>query len=282
MATKATTDSVKNKLANPGAQSIQAAQDPATKINGLLTRMGPELQRALPKHMSADRLARIALTTIRQNPKLLQCETASLLGAVMQAAQLGLEPNLLGQCYLVPFKDNKTGKFNVQFIVGYKGYIELMRRSGDITSIVANPVYENDEFELEYGLNEKLYHKPCLDGERGALRLFYAYSRFKDGGHAFCCMSVDEINKVRDKYSKSKDRGPWVDEYESMCKKTVIRQLAKFMPLSVEIAENLVQDETYKSDILGDSRPIDYETGEIIEMVDITVTTEEIEEQPAG
>lgn len=266
----ASTEGLTNKLQTKTQNKPAAAQDPASKIHGLLTKMGPELQKALPKHITADRMARIALTCIRQNPKLLECETASLLGSIMSAAQLGLEPGLLGLCYLVPYKDNKTGKTNAQFQIGYKGYIELMRRSGKITSVVAQEVCENDEFELEYGLEEKLFHKPCITGDRGPAMGYYAYARFIDGGHAFVFMTMQEIIRIRDKYSKSADRGPWRDEFDAMAKKTAIKQLAKYMPMSVELAENLSLDETMRRDVLSDEIiSVDYETGEIIDMGEI-------------
>src|SRR5690606_28083055 len=119
-----------------------------------------EIARALPRHMDPDRMLRIAMTVVRQTPDLQKCTVPSVLGALMQAAQLGLEPGILGHCYLVPFRNGRTGQHEVQFIIGYKGLIDLARRSGNIQSIAAHPVYENDLFEFEYGLNERLRHVP--------------------------------------------------------------------------------------------------------------------------
>lgn len=256
---KASTDDLKNKLAKriemQGSASVP--QDPASTINGYLKKMMPEISRALPKHLDGNRLTRIALTTIRTNPKLLECNVPSLLAAVMMSAQLGLEPGLLGHCYFVPFYNSRTKSSDVQFIIGYKGLIDLVRRSGEVTSIVANEVYDKDHFEFEYGLDEKLVHKPYLSGDRGALKCFYAYARYKDGGHAFMVMSKDEIDRIRDKYSKAKNFGPWVDEYANMAKKTVIRQLIKYMPISVEVMRNVSVDETTRSDFHEDPRHVD-------------------------
>ena len=159
----ATNQSVKNQLAkkNGNGEGNKPAS-PAQTIAAYLKKMGPEIEKALPKHMDADRMARIALTTIRTNPQLLECTVPSLMGAVMQAAQLGLEPGLIGHCYFVPFWNNKKKQREVQFIIGYKGMIDLARRSGHIESIYAHCVYENDEFEYELGLHPKLVHKPAL------------------------------------------------------------------------------------------------------------------------
>lgn len=151
-----------------------------------MKKMAPRFAEVLPKHMSMDRMSRIALTTIRTNPKLLECKVSSLMGAVMQAVQLGLEPGLLGHCYILPYKSEAT------FIIGYKGMIDLARRSGHIQSIYAHAVYENDEFEYELGLHPQLKHKPSF-GDRGEFIGAYAVAHFKDGGHQMEFMPKSEI-----------------------------------------------------------------------------------------
>src|SRR5690554_3088052 len=135
-------------------------------LTALIERQKPEIARALPKHMDPDRLARIATTVLRQTPQLGQCTPESFLGALMTCAQLGLEPGPLGHAYLVPFKNNKTGMFEVTFIPGYRGLVELARRSGQVQSVQAHVVREGDRFDYEFGLNPKLEHKPAgSDGE---------------------------------------------------------------------------------------------------------------------
>lgn len=252
--TSDTTD-LKNKLAekvagtknknneNDLAAVEQQAQDPALTIHAYLKKMLPEIQRAMPKHLDADRLARLALTTMRTNPKIMECSLPSLMGAVMQAAQLGLEPGLLGHCYLVPFYNKHTNKQDVQFIIGYKGLLDLVRRSGEITAIAAHEVREHDQFSFQYGLEEQLLHQPKIDGERGEVYAYYAYARFKDGGHAFLVMSRQEMLAYRDRFAKSKS-GPWATDFDAMAKKTVLRQLVKYLPLSVEVFHQLSSDET--------------------------------------
>lgn len=247
----ATNADVKNALANRTNgkdNSVQAQpQSPTQTIAAYLKKMGPEIARALPKHMDADRLARIALTTIRTNPKLLEASIPSLLGAVMQAAQLGLEPGLIGHCYFVPFKNGKTGQTEVQFIIGYRGMIDLARRSGQIVNIYAHTVHEKDEFDYELGLHPKLVHKPA-EGDRGELKFVYAVAHFKDGGYQFEVMSKAEIEKRRQR-SKAANSGPWVTDYEEMAKKTVIRHMWKYLPISIEIQQQAAQDETVRRDI---------------------------------
>lgn len=236
------------------AQLASKAGAPATKgttLNDLFNDMKPAIAQAIPKHMTPERLLRIATTSIRQNPKLKVCTPQSLLGAVMQCAQLGLEPSILGHAYLVPYRNKKKDGERVwhedecQFQIGYKGLIELARRTGQISSIMAHGVHEKDEFEYEYGINDKLRHVPA-DGDRGAILKYYAVAKFKDGGYAFIVMSKRDIEIHRDKFSKTSKYGPWVDHFDEMAKKTVLKALMKYMPISVEFQRAVDQDETTK------------------------------------
>jgi len=251
---------LKNQLAGRAAA-------PATKgptIMDLFEQMKPAIAQAIPQHMTPERLLRIATTSIRTNPKLRICSPESLLGAVMQCAQLGLEPSVLGHAYLVPYRNKKKDAQGrdlgwideAQFQIGYKGLIELARRTGQISSIMAQAVHEKDEFEYEYGINEKLKHVPA-DGERGPVIKYYAYAKFKDGGYSFLVMSKADIELHRDRFSKSKNRqgqiyGPWLDHFDEMAKKTVLKALMKYMPISVEFAKAVAADETTKREIAPD------------------------------
>lgn len=228
-----------------GALSNIATREPAKgkTINDLFEQMKPAIAQAIPKHLTPDRLLRIATTSIRTNPKLKVCSPESLLGAVMQCAQLGLEPSILGHAYLIPYKNK--GVDECQFQIGYKGLIELARRTGQISSIMAQAVHQNDEFEYEYGINEKLRHVPA-DGDRGPVVKYYSYAKFKDGGYSFMVMSRQDIVIHRDKFSKAKNFGPWVDHFDEMAKKTVLKSLMKYMPISVEFQRAVDQDETTK------------------------------------
>ena len=217
-------------------------------IQSMLSKMGPQIAMCLPKHLTAERLTRIALTCLRQNPKLQECEPTSFIASIMQAAQLGLEPGVLGQCHLIPFWNNKAKRMECQFMAGYRGLIDLSRRSGNIVSIIARAVYENDVFNFEFGLNELLEHKPSLIN-KGEVVAFYAVAILKDGGHQFEVMSKNEINEIRDNYSKSKDKGPWETSYDEMAKKTVLRRLFKWLPASPEMQKAAILDELEEAGI---------------------------------
>lgn len=224
---------------------------------------------ALPKHINTDRFVRIAITTIRQNPKLAQCSQESLLGALMVSAQLGLEPGTLGQCYLIPY-----GR-ECQFQIGYKGMIELLRRSGQLKDIYAYSVYENDDFEITYGLDRNLIHKPNLENKGNFLGC-YCVAILKDGAKAFEYMTKEEIETHAKKFSKTFGNGPWKTDFEAMSHKTVVKKMLKWLPLSVEFLENIEKDdksfkvtETKNAEdieiIESDGDIINAETGEFIE-----------------
>lgn len=254
-----------NQLSEKLAEKAVAPTEKGKTLNDLFNDMKPAISQAIPKHMTPERLLRIATTSIRQNPKLRVCTPQSLLGAVMQCAQLGLEPSILGHAYLIPYrnKNRDTGQYEdeCQFQIGYKGLIELARRTGQISSIIAHAVYENDEFEYEYGINDNLRHVPT-DGDRGAVVKYYAVAKFKDGGYAFTVMSKRDIEIHRDKFSKTKNYGPWVDHFDSMAKKTVLKELMKYMPISVEFQKAVDQDETTKH--------FDGQAEDMSEIIDIT------------
>lgn len=210
-------------------------------VSSLLERLKPQMKMALPAHMTADRMVRIALTELRKSPKLSECEPMSFVASVMLCAQLGLEVGVLGQAFLVPFRNNKTGTTDCQFILGYKGMIDLARRSGEIISIAAHCVYSNDAFTYSYGLNESLEHKPTTN-ERGTFVAVYAVAKLKGGGHQFEVMSKIDVNFIRSK-SKSSSSGPWVTDYDEMARKTAIRKLFKYLPASVEMQQAVSYEE---------------------------------------
>ena len=236
----ATNEKLKNQLTN---RKESAPVTPEQTVEAYMKKMAPRMAEVLPKHMDMNRMSRIALTTIRTNPKLLECAVPSLMGAVMQAVQLGLEPGLLGHCYILPYKREAT------FVIGYKGMIDLARRSGHIQSIYAHAVHENDEFEYELGLHPKLEHKPS-HGERGAFIGAYAVAHFKDGGYQMEFMPKSEIEKRRKRSAAANSSySPWSSDYEEMAKKTVVRYMFKYLPISIEVQTQARQDEVVRKDI---------------------------------
>lgn len=216
-----------------------------TDFPGLLKAFQSEIARALPRHLNPDRMARIALTEFRKNPRLGQCNPRSVFAAVVQASQMGLEPGLMGQAYLVPYKEE------CQLIPGYQGLIELVRRSGKVRRIEAHVVYERDRFVYRTGLHTVLEHEPVLDGERGEMRLAYAVAEFDASGDAYHVevMSRRQIEAIRDrsqnvqrakKYDKTT---PWDTDPEEMWRKTVLRRICKFLPKSAELVAAIALEE---------------------------------------
>lgn len=192
----------------------------------------------LPKHVTADRLMKIALSLTSKDGNLLACNQMSVLRCVVGAASVGLEVGgLLGEAYLVPFKGECT------LIIGYKGLIKLARQSGEIKSIRARVVYKSDEFQVEYGLRETITHKPNLESsdlKDEDIIAVYAVAEFKEGEPQFEVMTRAQVDKIRGR-SASANSGPWVTDYAEMAKKTVIRRLSKVMPLSPEKAQAYTQ-----------------------------------------
>ncbi len=223
-------------------------------LKDLLTRAAPALAQVAPKHLTADRLVKIALSATSRNPDLLACSPASVLRAVMQGAEMGLEVGgMLGEAYLVPFKNKHTKAIEATFIPGYRGLLKLARNSGLLKTVEAHVVYEQDVFELEFGLTPRLVHKPCMKGERGAVVCAYAIAHFKDGGHQMDVMTVAELDAIK-KRSQASDSGPWVTDEPEMQKKTVVRRLSKYLPLSPELAAAVAHDEAVDS---GELQTID-------------------------
>lgn len=225
-------------------------------IADLIKAMESEIKKALPEVMTPERFTRIALSSLNTTPKLCECTQMSFLAALMNAAQLGLEPNTpLGQAFLIPY--NNKGIMECQFQIGYKGLLDLSYRNPQMQMISAQAVYENDEFNYELGLNPQLFHKPTL-GERGKIRLFYGLFKLTNGGFGFEVMSKTAMDKFAKDYSKSYELSysPWKTNYESMAKKTVIKKALKYAPLQTDFRKALSLDETVKNNICEDMNEV--------------------------
>jgi recombination protein RecT len=198
----------------------------------LLEQSKQQIEIALPKTIKSDRFVRVALTEIRKSQQLQACHPVSILASVMQAAQLGLEfGTTLGQAYLIPYK----GECTLQ--IGYRGLISLVLRSRDVRKLEARAVYEGDFFEFEFGTESKITHKPC--GDTRNLTHVYAVATFPDGTTQFDVMTRYQIEEVRDKYSKAKEKDTWTKSFDEMAKKTVVRRIVKMLPISAEVGEAL-------------------------------------------
>lgn len=229
--------------------------------------MEAQFEAAMPKGAEATQLIRDALTALRTQKNLDRCDHLSVLGALMTCAQLGLRPNVpsLGHAWLLPFKkrENVGGKWRdawqCQLIMGYQGYRELAQRSGQIASVVGRVVYENDTFDIEYGLEEKLVHKPFRGGHRGEPTDYYAVVKYTNGGYSFWSMSKTEAEEHRDKYAMARKKnhetgqetivGPWRDEFDTMAVKTTFLKLSKWMPKTSELAAAIAADGTVRVDL---------------------------------
>lgn len=225
----------------------------AAKIK-LIRAMNGELDNALPpaikKVLTPDRMTRLVVTAMRQVRNLDQCTFPSLAGALMVAAQLGLEPcTPLGHCYLIPRKNGRTGQFECTFQLGYQGMLELAYRTETIKSVTAKSVHANDEFIYEEGLDDRLVHRPYLNGDRGPVIAYYAIIKFINGGHAFDVMTYTDMVQHMERfapkdYLSKRVTGPWATDFDEMAKKTMVRRLFKMMRKSTDIiAKATVYDE---------------------------------------
>ena len=262
-----------NNIIQKQATSMQSNGEKKTLQQYIKTMEG-EIKKALPSVITPERFTRMVLSAISTNPKLGSCTPASFLGAMMSAAQLGLEPNTpLGQAYILPYKNN--GTLEAQFQIGYKGLIDLAYRSGEVEVIQSHIVYENDEFECEYGIDTKLSHKPAMK-DRGEPIKVYAVFKTKSGGYGFEVMSMEDVKAHAAKYSKAYNSSfsPWKTNFEEMAKKTVLKRVLKYAPLKSDFVRAVVQDETIKSTISEDM----YDVSNEVEFVD--VESEAIEVDP--
>lgn len=271
----------KNLIQKQGGQ-MSAAKAEKKKMQAYIKAMEPAIKKALPSVITPERFTRMVLSALSSTPKLAECSPQSFLAAMMTAAQLGVEPNTaLGQAYLLPYRNH--GQMECQFQLGYKGLIDLAYRSGEVSVIQAHTVYENDVFEYELGMDPKLRHVPAK-ADRGEAVAYYAMFKTKDGGYGFEVMSVDDVQRHAQRYSKSYGNGssPWRSNFDEMAKKTVLKRALKYAPLKSDFVRGVAQDETIKAELSDemyavpdetvfeaegeeiDSTAVDTETGEVI------------------
>lgn len=246
------TDTTDTAPVRDALEQVAKRGDEKTVLD-LLERMKPELEKALPREVTAERFVRIVTTELRRTPALLDCQPESLLGAMMLSAQLGLEPGPLGLVYFVPFKRQ------VEFVVGYRGYLELALRSGMVKDVFAANVREGDEFDYVYGTQAKLSHRPMgADNEREIIAS-YAVARLRSGGAPFIVTYHDDWERARSASALgAKNLGPWRDDRAAMIRKTSVRRLEPFLPKTPVLTRAFVRDET-------DAPLIDETTAEIPE-----------------
>lgn len=266
-------------MANTIQNQVSATKSDKRTMQQYIQSMQGEIKKALPSVLTPERFTRMVLSALSTNPKLGACTPNSFLGAMMSAAQLGLEPNTpLGQAYLIPYKNK--GVDEVQFQLGYKGLIDLAYRSGEIEVVQAHVVYENDVFECAYGLEPKLVHQPA-DRDRGEAIKVYAVFKTKSGGYGFEVMSMDDVRRHAEKYSQAYKTGfsPWKTSFEEMAKKTVLKRVLKYAPLKSDFVRAVTSDETIKSKLSEDMYEVDNEMIYEAEYTEIDAETGEVVEE---
>lgn len=228
------------------AATVSAAAPAKVTLAQVIERNIGTLNEAMPRGFDVVRLKRTLLTAAKETPKLLQADPSSFMFAAMKAAVLGLEPGgALGLCYLLPFDNRNAGITEVQFILGYKGMLALARRSGELSEVYADVVFEGDEFDYMLGTERYIHHKRNPNRQADApVTHAYAVAKFKDGGQAMRVLDIIEIEAHRSR-SKAKDNGPWKTDYAAMARKTALRALGSGgeLPLTVEAMRAAHTDE---------------------------------------
>lgn len=245
--------------------ALAPVQQKFLSVKTMIDQRSSELAKAMPRGVDDKRLLRIVMTELRKTPKLLDCDAASLMGAIGHVSQLGLEVGgLLGHAYLIPY-----GR-ECQLVIGYKGLIELARRSGQIKSIEARCVFEGDDFHYSYGMAPTLAHTPKGETDPARLTHAYAIARFRDGGFQMEVMLRSQIEKIKSEALKKANgrKTPWETHEEEMWRKTPLRRLAKMLPMSAEAQRAIEAEETAERTgtvVRDDYVTFDDVTGEVVQ-----------------
>ena len=221
------------------AKREEQALTPMDSFRQTVFALSKEFKAALPPQIPVDKFVRTLITTVQMEPHLLECDRKSILATAMKAAQDGL---LLDGREAAPviFRDTKSGGKRCQYVPMVGGILKKMRQSGEIASASAHVVYEKDVFTYRLGDDERIEHVPTLSGDRGKVIAAYSIVRLKDGGVYREVMSRADLDKVQN-VSKAK-HGPWVEWHEEMCRKTVLKRVAKIAPSSTDIEEVIDAD----------------------------------------
>ena len=219
-----------DKTGSAGSPGAVTAAKPAT-LKDWLESAKDRLATVASSYVTPDQLIRLALLAASRQPQLLQCAPESILAALMNAAQLGIRPGgINGRGYLVPRKNNKTGKLECHFDPGWRGLLDIARRSGQIVSISAHVVRDGDRFEVFYGTDERIIHLPNLASEtEGDIVAAYACAKLKDGSVQIEVLTRADLGKV--KKCSAAQTGPWLNWFDEMARKSAVRRLVKYLPV---------------------------------------------------
>ncbi|WP_230951440.1 recombinase RecT [Burkholderia stagnalis] len=203
--------------------------NPVASFSSFLDKFKPQMALALPKHLTADRMARLAVTAFSSTPKLQECEPKTIVAGIMTAATLGLEIGVDGQGFLVPY--GRT----CQFVPGWKGLVDLVSRSGRAT-VWTGAVFEGDEFDYALGDSPFIRHRPGEENDPDKITHVYAVGRVN--GSEYPVIEVWTIRKVwkhRDKYNKVGAKHYSFRDPEMYARKVPLLQVLKYMPKSIEL-----------------------------------------------
>lgn len=285
-----------NGQTSGGTLAVAEQRGPLTIVEHIRS-MKEQFAMAMPKGAEAEQLVRDAITAVRTTKNLDRCDSQSVLGALMTTAQLGLRPNVMGQAFVLPFWDSnfqtvdesgrpRKGGYRAQFVPGYKGLVQLAYRHPLVTTVIGRTVRDGDHFDVDFGLADKLEHKPALDPDAVPGEDTHYYAMWKgDGGHGFWVMTRGEARAYRDKYaSRNKEGkivGPWAtdDGFPGMAIKSCLRQLSKWMPASTELVAAVAADGQVRTDLTPDALPTD---PDVIDGHVVDDTAEHHEDEPAG
>lgn len=241
---------------------------------------------ALPANtVNVDRFMQSAMLAITnpKMPNLVKCSKESIFRSLREAAAYGLELNgMLGQAYLIPY--NVKGVMTCNLQLGYKGLIALARRSNTIKTIAAEPIHENDIFEVELGMGRKLSHKIDITKERGEVIGYYCLVELCNGGSQFKVMSKKDVENHRNKFSKAYDpkdsSNIWNKNFDAMALKTVVIQALKLCPISIEAMDAVMKDE--RADMKDVTDDVEYTvTDEPVETTETPAIEEPTEQKIA-
>lgn len=233
------------------ARTDDAPRSLAKQVREVIEQQGAAFSQVLPDTVDPDRFARLVLTAVKATPQLMDCfqtreGQTSVLLAAMKSAAIGLEPNTeLQHAWILPRRNKGTTE--AQLSIGYRGYLELARRSGDIKDVYAEVVRDGDDFHVSYGLHRDLQHSPAPADQRGDLTHAYAVAHFMTGGFAFVVLDRCEVEARRDrsdsyKSEKARPYSPWTTSETAMWRKSAIRALVPYLPLSAEVQRDVAAD----------------------------------------
>lgn len=229
--------------------TVSPAQTKLKTLSEALARSSKSLSQVAARVVTPDKLIKIAIAAAQRTPLLLDCTPQSIVRSVMQGAEIGLTPgSALNQAYLVPFK-NKNGTWDAQLIVSAQGLAELAYRSGMVSFVDIEVVYEGDVFEFEKGLNPILRHIPKgLTSDPAKITHAYMVVGLKDGARVFRVMTRTEIERIKGRSQSAKQGyGPWTTDYAEMARKTVAKNGFKYVPKSIEVARAVALDNAIES-----------------------------------